>query len=97
MRRIEGLPACIRRFNGTDQGGLFPIPKASKDDAVLLEFKVQDTEDGEESLEDTVREALRQIEEKRYAQELLELGIERGRIRKYGFTFCGKTVLIGKG
>ncbi len=73
------------------------IPKEPKDDAVVLEFKVQDTEDGEECLEDTVREALRQIKEKKYEQELIDRGIRKERIRKYGFAFHGKTVLIGMG
>ena len=85
------------RESGFGRYDVMMIPKESKDDAVVLEFKVQDEEDGEESLEDTVREALRQIEEKKYEQELIDRGIKKERIRKYGFAFQGKTVLIGKG
>ena len=66
-----------------------------KEDGILIEFKVQDT-DEEPELADTVRAALRQIEEKNYAAALIEKGLPRDRIRKYGFAFCGKTVLIGR-
>lgn len=63
-------------------------------DGIILEFKVHDPAE-EESLEETVQAALKQIEEKRYEQELLDSGIGKGRIRKYGFAFKGKKVLIG--
>ena len=64
-----------------------------ENDAVIMEFKVQDKE--EKELSDTVREALRQIEEKEYQSNLIANGIPQERIRKYGFAFCGKKVLIG--
>ena len=69
-------------------------PKNSEDDAIILEFKVHDSED-EDSLKDTVQSALRQIEEKQYAAQLIARGIPKERIRSYGFAFRGKEVLIG--
>ena len=69
-------------------------PKQREDDAIILEFKVHDPED-EETLKDTVASALAQIEEKQYEAVLVTKGIEKERIRKYGFAFEGKKVLIG--
>ena len=69
-------------------------PKNSEDDAIILEFKVHDSED-EDSLKDTVQSALHQIEEKKYAAQLIARGIPKERIRTYGFAFRGKEVLIG--
>lgn len=46
-------------------------------------------------LYDQNQAALCQIEEKKYEQTLLDSGIGRERIRKYGFAFEGKKVLIG--
>lgn len=69
-------------------------PKEKKDDAIILEFKVYDSTE-EDTLEDTVQMALRQIEKKKYAAGLMEKGIAEEKIRKYGFAFEGKKVLIG--
>ena len=69
-------------------------PKAKEDAAFILEFKVYDA-DEESSLQDTVKAALQQIEDKKYAAVLEAKGIPVDRIRKYGFAFEGKEVLIG--
>ena len=69
-------------------------PKDIEKDAIILEFKVYD-EDDEKTLEDTVKAALDQIEDKDYAAGLIAKGFKVEKIRKYGFAFEGKKVLIG--
>ena len=69
-------------------------PLNENDDAIIMEFKVHDPED-EKSLDETVQNALAQIEEKRYSASLEAKGIAPGRIRKYGFAFQGKECKIG--
>ena len=69
-------------------------PRDKNDDAMILEFKVFNPR-RETSLEDTVQSALAQIEEKQYEAALIARGIPSEHIRKYGFAFEGKQVLIG--
>ncbi len=66
------------------------------DDGIILEFKVQDAEN-EKELSDTVQAALKQIEDRKYETALVAKRIPKEKIRKYGFAFCGKKVLIGQG
>ena len=65
-----------------------------KNGGYILEFKVIEPEK-EQTLEDTVSAAKKQIDEKQYDTQLLALGIAPDRIRKYGFAFQGQKVLIG--
>ena len=67
----------------------------NSDDAIIIEFKVF-KEMHEDTLKDTAAAALKQIEEKQYAAVLMEKGISAEKIRKYGFAFKGKDVLIAE-
>lgn len=69
-------------------------PLSAADDAIIIEFKVYNSR-REKNLEETLQNALRQIEDKKYEAGLRSRGIPAKRIRKYGFAFDGKTVLIG--
>ena len=68
--------------------------EAGKGDAIIIEFKVK-SKKKETDLEQTVEAALKQIDEKKYDEELKVLGFKEDNIRKYGFAFEGKNVLIG--
>ena len=61
-------------------------PVNRSEDAIIIEFKVRNKRK-EASLEETVRTALKQIEEKEYEAELVSRGFMREKIRKYGFAF----------
>ena len=82
------------RESGFGRYDIMLQPKREADDAVIIEFKVFNKRK-EKTLSDTLQAALAQIEEKQYAGILIDQGIAPERIRKYGFAFRGKEVLIG--
>lgn len=83
------------RESGLGRYDIMIEPKQAGEAAFIIEFKVVHAKRGE-TLEDGVKAALKQIEEKRYETALSSRGIEPGKIRKYGFAFEGSRVLIGR-
>lgn len=63
-------------------------------DAIIIEFKVFNPKK-EKGMEESLGNALKQIEDRQYEADLLAKGVLAQRIRKYGFVFEGKHVLIG--
>ena len=96
---VEGAKDYMVKSNRESGFGRYDVvmePKDVKNPAVIMEFKVFDEEDDEKELEDTAKNALQQIEDKKYDTDLLARGIPRDRILKYGFAFEGERCLIRK-
>lgn len=94
---VDNAKNYILKSNRESGFGRYDVvmePKDPGDVAVIIEFKVFDNEDHEENLRDTAENALRQIEEKQYAADLIQRGIPEDRILKYGFAFEGERCLI---
>jgi hypothetical protein len=83
------------RESGFGRYDVVMIPHDKSDKAFIFEFKVKDVDDNESTIEDTLKNAHAQIEEKQYEAELIASGCAKDKIRKYGFAFEGKKVLIG--
>jgi len=67
--------------------------QSQKYPGIVIEFKVINPRK-ENSLEETVEAALKQIEEKNYDAELINRGVNKENIHHYGFAFKSKEVLI---
>lgn len=94
MDLADRYTVTSNRESGFGRYDVMLEPCQEEDAAIIMEFKVYDPEE-EESMKDTVKSALAQIENMRYAVVLEAKGIAPERIRKYGFAFEGKKVLIG--
>ena len=95
--RADGYLVKSNRESGYGRYDVVLEPKNVKDTAVIMEFKVFREGKLEKTLEDTAKQALRQIEEKKYEEDLLQRGISEEHILKYGFAFQGEKCLIRKG
>ena len=94
MELYDRYVITSNRESGFGRYDVILEPRKQGKYGIILEFKVQDVQE-EKELSETVEKALKQIEEKRYETILIEKGVPKEKIRKYGFAFRGKTVLIG--
>ena len=79
-----------KMFSLFDTGG---EPENASEDVVIMEFKVFSPQK-DKTMQQAAENALAQIEKMKYDTELLARGIEKERIRHYGFVFDGQEVLI---
>ena len=85
------------RESGLGRYDVMLVPKnKNADKAFIIEFKVVNKNRGEKCLEDALENALKQIDDKNYKQNLIDIGICEDQILNYGFAFEGKKVLVGK-
>ncbi len=97
---VENAGDYALRSNRESGYGRYDVvmePRDKAKPAVIMEFKVIAKDEGEETLQDTARSALEQIEAKKYDSELIANGVPEGNILKYGIVFEGKKCLIVKG
>lgn len=82
------------RESGLGRYDVMLIPKDVTKKGIVMEFKKVDHDD-KETIDDTIKLALAQIEEKKYEAELIEKGVAD--ILKLGIAFDGKVVKVGVG
>ena len=89
----ERYEITSNRESGDGRYDIMMIPKNDRDHAIIIEFKTINSRD-EKKIEKTCTNALKQIYEKQYINELLNKNINETNIYIYGFAFKGKHVLI---
>lgn len=98
---VLGMIASLRkeyritsnRESGLGRYDIAMTPIKEKNKAFIIEFKVFDPKK-EKTIEDTVKRAFEQIEEKEYEAGLIAQGVDRENIVKMAFAFDGKDVLV---
>ena len=86
---IPSYRVVSNRESGYGRFDLAIYPAIGQDTGVIMEFKVADSEAG---LEEKAREALQQIEAKKYLAEFNQRGINS--VWQYGISFWGKKCCI---
>ncbi|OHE77900.1 MAG: hypothetical protein A3F67_09225 [Verrucomicrobia bacterium RIFCSPHIGHO2_12_FULL_41_10] len=79
------------RESGFGRYDVMLLPKNSLDLGIIMEFKKSEENEGK-NLEKVAKSAIKQIEKKRYEQELFDRGVTR--ILYLGFAFGSKKVVI---
>jgi hypothetical protein len=88
MRLSNKYTVKSNRESGLGRFDIMLIPKNTADNGIIIEFKTP----LKGTIEDAARDALKQIEEKRYEQELIEAGCTR--VLKYGIAFEDKEAYV---
>ena len=86
---MKGYVVKSNREGGTGRSDLFIRPVTRRKEAFVIEFKVAKKY---QDMEKAAEEALRQIEDRQYAQELKDDGYEK--TARYGIAFSGKDCLV---
>ena len=85
------------RESGLGRYDVLLIPLAPEKDAgVIMEFKTVLRSASDEKMQQAMKDAFAQIEEKQYKQELLAHNVPEDRIYAYGFVFRQKEMIVGK-
>ena len=86
---MKGYRTKSNREAGKGRSDLFVKPVSRRKEAFVVEFKVARKP---RDLEKMADEAIRQIEDRQYAAEILDDGYEV--VGKYGIAFCGKDCMV---
>ena len=84
------------RESGLGRYDVMLRPKDKNNNAIIIEFKSKRRSEKDKSLEELADKALKQIEDKKYEQELVSAGYPEDKIKKLAFVFEGKELLIKK-